>query len=83
MLDPGAIRFGGTLGHLPQFLDAVGEEISHLTCARILRGIEIGPTVLGDESGVMGLAALIVDTELDAPAVDRLVADGTVERGAR
>ena len=31
----------------------------------------------------MGLAALIVDTELDAPAVDRLVADGTVERGAR
>lgn len=74
MLDPGAIRFGGALGHLPPFLDAVREEIKQLTYARTARGIEVGPTLLGDQSGVMGLAALVVDTELDARAVDQLVA---------
>lgn len=81
MLDPGTIRFGGTLGQLPAFLDAACQEIQHLTYTRTAGGIEIGPTVLGDQSGVTGLAALVVDTELDARAVDRLVA-GTAGRSA-
>ena len=76
MLDPGAILFGGPLGHLEPFLTAVRGEIQALTYARTARGIEIGPTVLGDESAVIGLAGLIVDTQLDAKGVDRLVAAG-------
>jgi predicted NBD/HSP70 family sugar kinase len=76
MIDPGAILFGGTLGGLAPFLEGVRREIKDLTYARTARGIEIGPTVLGDESAVIGLAALTVDTELDARGVDRLVATG-------
>jgi glucokinase len=76
MLDPGAILFGGPLGHLEPFLSAVRTEIQELTYARTARGIDIGPTVLGDESAVIGLAGLIVDTQLDAKGVDRLVAAG-------
>jgi predicted NBD/HSP70 family sugar kinase len=74
MIDPGAILFGGPLGPLPPFLDAVRGEIKHLTYARTAKGIEVGPTVLGQLSGVTGLAGLIVDAHLDAAGVDRMVA---------
>jgi predicted NBD/HSP70 family sugar kinase len=74
MIDPGAILFGGPLGVLAPFLDAVRTEITTLTYARTAREIELGPTRLGDRSAVIGLAAHIVDTELDPREVDRLVA---------
>jgi predicted NBD/HSP70 family sugar kinase len=81
MLDPGAILFGGALGPLPPFLDAVRDEVQHLTYARTARCIEIRPTALGELSGVTGLAGLIVDARLDAVGVDRMVASvGTAER---
>lgn len=84
MLDPGAILFGGTLGPLPPFLDAVREEVRHLTYARTARGIDVGPTVLGELSAVTGLAGLIVDARLDAAGVDRMVAAvGPAERFPR
>lgn len=73
MIDPGAILFGGQLGHLPPFLDAVRSAIGTLTYPRTAREVYVGPTVLGDESAVTGLAALIVDTQLDAAGVDALV----------
>lgn len=76
MIDPGAILFGGSLGPLEPFLTAVRGEIQHLTYARTARGIEIGPTVLGDGSAVTGIAGLIVDGRLDAAGVDRMVAAG-------
>jgi predicted NBD/HSP70 family sugar kinase len=81
MLDPGAILFGGRLGPLPPFLDAVRDEVQHLTYARTATGIEVGPTVLGELSAVTGLAGLIVDARLDAAGVDRMVASmGPAER---
>jgi hypothetical protein len=61
---------------LAPFLDAVRTEITTLTYARTAREIEVGPTRLGDQSAVIGLAALIVDTELDPREVDRLVTAG-------
>lgn len=76
MLDPGAILLGGPLGPLDPFLDAVRSQIENLTYGRTARHIEVGPTRLGDESAVTGLAALVVDTELSVRRVDRLVAGG-------
>lgn len=77
MVDPGAILLGGSLGRLPPLLDAVREAVGALTYARTAAGIHVGPTVLGDEAAVTGLAALVVDTELDATAVDRLVSSAS------
>jgi predicted NBD/HSP70 family sugar kinase len=76
MIDPGAILSGGSLGVLPPFLEALRTQVKTLTYARTAREIEVGPTRLGDQSAVTGLAALIVDTELDPREVDRLVATG-------
>lgn len=81
MVDPGAILFGGALGRLEPFLQAVRESIQQLTYARTARAIHVGPMVLGDMAAVTGLAALIVDTELEPGEVDRLVATAT--RSAR
>lgn len=74
MVDPGAILFGGKLGHLEPFLEAVRSAISTLTYPRTARHVHVGPTVLGEESAVTGLAALIVDSQLDVSGVDALVA---------
>jgi predicted NBD/HSP70 family sugar kinase len=79
MIDPSAILFGGPLGRLDPFLDAVRTQIEELTYARTARGIEVGPTVLGDHSVVIGLAGLIVDNQLDPQGVDRMVALGAPE----
>jgi predicted NBD/HSP70 family sugar kinase len=76
MIDPGVILLGGSLGTLEPFLDTVRHEIKALTYARTARHIEIGPSILGDEAVVTGLAALVVDTQLDVRGVDRLVAAG-------
>lgn len=84
MLDPGAILFGGALGHLEPFVDAARRPIKELTYARTAEGIDVGQTVLGDESAVTGLAALLVDSALEPAAVDHLVAARSEgERAAR
>ncbi|HET7328207.1 MAG TPA: ROK family protein [Nocardioidaceae bacterium] len=77
MLDPGAILFGGALGRLEPFVDTARGSIKELTYARAAQGIAVGRTVLGDESAVTGLAALIVDSALEPTAVDHLVAAGS------
>ncbi|HET6626528.1 MAG TPA: ROK family protein [Nocardioidaceae bacterium] len=74
MLDPGAILFGGSLGRLAPFIEAARTPIKELTYARTAAGIDIGPTVLGQESAVTGLGALIVDEALSPRSVDALVA---------
>jgi predicted NBD/HSP70 family sugar kinase len=74
MLDPGVILFGGTLGSLAPFLETVRREILASTYPRTARHIEIGTSLLGEAAVVTGLAALVVDTRLDAHGVDRLVA---------
>jgi predicted NBD/HSP70 family sugar kinase len=74
MIDPGVIMFGGTLGTLQPFLDTASQEIRALTYPRTSRHIEIRPSLLGDQAVVTGLAALVVDTQLDPRGVDRLVA---------
>jgi predicted NBD/HSP70 family sugar kinase len=74
MIDPGVILFGGTLGSLEPFLDTARREILGLTYPRTARHTEIGPSILGEDAVVTGLAALVVDTLLDAHSVDRLVA---------
>jgi predicted NBD/HSP70 family sugar kinase len=74
MTDPGVILFGGHLGRLDPFITAARERILNLTYARTAQEITIGRTVLGDESAVAGLAALIVDSALQPTAVDRIVA---------
>jgi predicted NBD/HSP70 family sugar kinase len=74
MIDPGVILFGGTLGTLQPFLDRARDEIRAMTYPRTARHIEIGPSILGEEAVVTGLAALVVDTQLDPRGVDRLVA---------
>ncbi len=74
MIDPGVILFGGTLGVLDPFVDAARESILGLTYPRTAQEIHVGRTVLGDESAVTGLAAMIVDSALQPDAVDHLVA---------
>jgi predicted NBD/HSP70 family sugar kinase len=83
MIDPGVILLGGSLGTLEPFLDTVRHEIKALTYARTAQHIEIGPSILGDEAVVTGLAALVVDTQLDVRGVDRLVASGQGRSAAR
>jgi predicted NBD/HSP70 family sugar kinase len=83
MIDPGVILLGGSLGTLEPFLDTVRHEIKALTYARTAQHIEIGPSILGDEAVVTGLAALVVDTQLDVREVDRLVASGQGRSAAR
>lgn len=74
MIDPGAVLIGGTVGALEPFQEGVRSSIDELTYARTRRGIYVGPTLLGEEGAVTGLAALIVDRELSPDAVDALVA---------
>jgi len=83
VIDPGVILFGGTLGSLEPFLDTVRREIQRLTYPRTARHIEIGRTILGDQAIVTGLSALVVDTQLDAEGVDRLVAAAQGRPGPR
>jgi predicted NBD/HSP70 family sugar kinase len=83
MIDPGVILFGGTLGTLQPFLDTARDEITAMTYPRTARHIEIGPSILGDEAVVTGLAALVVDTQLDPRGVDRLVAADLGRAAAR
>lgn len=74
MIDPGALLVGGTLGVLEPFQEGVRSAVHDLTYARTARGIHIGPTLLGEQATVTGVAALIIDQELSPAAVDRLVA---------
>jgi predicted NBD/HSP70 family sugar kinase len=74
MLDPGAILFGGILGRLEPFIEAARAPIHHLTYARTAAGIDVGPTALGEESAVTGLAAMIADEALAPQSVNGLVA---------
>lgn len=72
-LDPGAVLFGGILGRLDVFIDAARRQIEGHAYARTSRHVQVGPTVLGEESAVAGLAGLVVDSRLAAAAVDTLV----------
>lgn len=72
-LDPSAVLFGGVLGRLEIFIDAARQEIRSHAYARTARHVHVGPSVLGEEAAVVGLAGLVVDTRLSPEAVDGLV----------
>lgn len=81
-IDPGAVVFGGIIGRLDIFIDAARAEIETHAYARTVRHVQVGPSVLGEDSGVVGLSGLVVDTLLSPPAVESLVRQESTSRSA-
>lgn len=73
MVDPGAVLLGGPLGSLDPFVSATRRQIKALAYARTARAVEVRRTSLGEQSGVTGLAMLVVDRALVPEAVDELI----------
>lgn len=72
MIDPEAVLFGGILGRLPAYVEAVrGPLLKHIRRDAASR-LEIGTTALGEESAVAGLAGLVINTILAPDAVDAM-----------
>jgi predicted NBD/HSP70 family sugar kinase len=74
-IDPGAVLFGGILGRLEVFVEAARAPIATHAYARTADHVTVGRTVLGEESAVVGLAGLVVDSQLSPAAVDALVSE--------
>jgi predicted NBD/HSP70 family sugar kinase len=72
-IDPGAVLFGGILGRLEVFVEAARAPIGSHAYTRTAGHVTVGRTVLGEESAVVGLAGLVVDSFLSPDAVDALV----------
>jgi glucokinase len=72
-IDPGAVLFGGILGRLDVFVEAARAPMASHTYARTAGHVTVGRTALGEESAVVGLAGLVVDSFLSPAAVDALV----------
>lgn len=71
-LDPSAVLLGGILGRLEVFVGAARQQVASLAYARTARHVHVGPSVLGEESAVVGLAGLVVDTRLTPSEVDAI-----------
>src|SRR5829696_7552111 len=73
MVDPDAVLLGGEVGRLPAFVAAVRRPLFAGIPARTARRLRLGRTMLADDSGITGLAGLVVDACLAPPAVQAML----------
>jgi predicted NBD/HSP70 family sugar kinase len=70
LLNPAEVVLGGMLASAP-LLTGVREALYPRSLPRATRHLRVGLSTLGQHGATFGLAALVVDREYSAPAVDR------------
>ncbi|GAA1199686.1 ROK family protein [Prauserella alba] len=76
IVNPRHVRVGGAVGVLAPFLDALRGTVEANAHTSALRGLDIGPSGLGDHGAFAGLAGLVADELLSPSSVDSRVGSG-------
>ncbi|MBB3663386.1 MULTISPECIES: ROK family transcriptional regulator [Prauserella salsuginis group] len=76
IVNPRYVRVGGAIGVLEPFLDALRGTVETNAHASALRGLDIGPSGLGEDGAFAGLAGLVADELLAPSTVDNRVGAG-------